>query len=139
MPISQIIEKLEQNPKKLFFIDGAGAILSAFLLAVVIAQLEELFGIPASTLYFLAVFPVIFALYDFFSYQQEKGKAGQFLMGIAVINFLYCCLSIGMAFYHLKTISLLGWAYILGEILIVMTLAIVEFTVAQRMIAKNSL
>ena len=137
MPFKQIIEKVEYNPKKLFLIDGFGAILSAFLLGVVLVKLEGVFGIPSSTLYFLAALPILFAIYDFFCYQKENDKLGQFLKGIAVINLLYCCLSIGFSFYHLGTITSLGWTYILSEILIVMILATVEFKVANRLITKN--
>lgn len=131
MPFKQIIEKFKSNPKQLFLLDGLGAILSAFLLGVVLVRLERLFGIPASTLYFLAAFPVIFAMYDLFCYHQEKNRLGPFLQGISVINLLYCCVSIGFAFYHSGTITGLGWSYILIEIFIVVNLAILEFKVAK--------
>ncbi|MFT5777318.1 MAG: putative flippase GtrA [Crocinitomicaceae bacterium] len=125
------IEKIESNPKKLFLIDGFGAILSAFLLGFVLVKLEKLVGIPTSTLYFLAALPICFALYDFYCYQKESDKLGQFLKAIALLNLVYCCLSIGIAFYHFGTLTNLGWTYILIEVLIVITLAILELKVAK--------
>lgn len=121
-----------ENPKKLFLIDGLGAISSAFLLGIVLVRLETDFGIPASTLYLLAAFPVLFAIYDFFSFQQRKIIPGRLLFGIAIMNLLYCMLSIGFAFYHRQTITLWGWTYIFGEIAIVILLAMVELKVARK-------
>jgi hypothetical protein len=62
MPIKRIVEWSNTNPKKLFLIDGLGALLSAILLGVVLVQLEYLFGIPKSTLYFLASLPCLFTI-----------------------------------------------------------------------------
>lgn len=138
MKLKQIVDKAEFDPNKLFLIDGFGAILSAFLLGVVLVKLERHFGIPSSALYFLAIFPIIFAIYDFYCYRQVSYKRGKFLKGIAVANLLYCCLSIGVLFYHIETITSLGWIYILVEILIVIFLASVELITANRLMNNES-
>ncbi|WP_341214489.1 hypothetical protein [uncultured Wocania sp.] len=130
---SQIIKSIKTNPKKLFLIDGLGAIMSAFLLGIVLVKLERFFGIPSSTLYILAILPIFFAVYDFYSFRKVKTELSKFLKGIAVMNLLYCCLSIGFAFYHSATLTNLGWSYLILEILIVITLAIVELRVANRL------
>jgi len=93
------------SAQNIFLIDGVGALVSAFLLAVVLVQLESYFGIPSSALYFLAVFPVIFAIYDFYCFYNVRNKLDRFLKGIAVANLLYCCLSLGVLFYHLETLT----------------------------------
>lgn len=54
MTIKKILEWGNANPKKLFQIDGLGAILSAILLGIILVRFERFFGIPVSTLYFLA-------------------------------------------------------------------------------------
>ena len=59
-----MLEKFISHPKKLFLIDGLGAILSAFLLGYVLVKLERVFGIPSKTLYFLATLPMFFVIYD---------------------------------------------------------------------------
>ena len=133
----QTIEKFELNPKKLFLIDGIGAILSAFLLGFVLVRLEIFFGIPIPTLYFLATFPIFFAFYDFYCYRKKLDKLGQLLKGIAVLNILYCCLSLGFVLYHFETITSLGITYILLEIIIVFFLAILEIRVAKRLILNS--
>lgn len=83
-----------QHPKELFKIDGIGAILSAVLLGFVLVHFEELFGIPKSTLYFLALLPCFFACYDFYCYFRVNKKSKYFLKGIAFVNLSYCFLSI---------------------------------------------
>ena len=120
------------NPKKLFQIDGLGAVLSAILLGVVLVKLERIFGIPESTLYLLALIPCVFAVYDFYCYYRLKNRLGQYLKGIAFMNLGYCCLSLALALYHWNVITTLGWTYILLEISIIVLLVSVEFRVARK-------
>jgi len=113
-------------------IDGLGAILSAFLLGIVLVRFEALFGIPKSTLYFLALLPCIFAIYDFYCFYLNDTTIKKSLKRIAIANLTYCGLSIGLAFYHIGTIKNLGWIYILIEVLIVVTLALIELRISRR-------
>ena len=123
---------LNENPGKLFLIDGTGAILSAILLGVVLVQLERFFGIPKSMLYLLALLPCIFAVYDFYCYYRVKNRLGQYLKGIAFLNLGYAGLSLALAFYHSDVITNVGWSYVLVEISIIVILASVELNVAKR-------
>ena len=68
MVLKSIIALGIENPKRIFQIDRFGAILSAFLLGIVLVKLENPFGIPKPTLYVLASFPCFFAIYDFYCY-----------------------------------------------------------------------
>ena len=133
MKFEDLITKAELNPKKLFLIDGFGAILSAFLLGVVLVKFEEIFGIPTSVLYFLATIPIFFVIYDVFCYQKHL-KIGLLLKGIAALNILYCCISIGLISCHFSSITILGWTYIIVEIILVSFLAMIEFRVGKRII-----
>ena len=123
--------------KNLFLLDGFGAIVSAFLLGVVLVKFEAYFGIPKKALYVLAALPCFFMLYDFYCYFRVEKNLGKFLKGIAIVNLLYCCLSIGMAFYHQEVITTLGWIYIIIEIIIVVVLSIFELKVAKDDIENN--
>lgn len=129
--MKQILTWGKQNPKELFKIDGIGAIISAVLLGLVLVEFEVLLGIPKNTLYFLALLPCLFALYDFYCYVRIDKKTKLFLKGIALMNVLYCFLSIGLAFYHYSSVTHWGWTYIIVESIIVVSLAIVEFKIAK--------
>lgn len=133
MPFNQIVKKLILNPKKLFLLDGFGALLSAFLLGVILVSFESTFGIPKKTLYLLASFPCFFAVYDFYCYYIIKKNIGFFLITIACVNVLYCFLSIGCAIYHKHTITYFGLVYITLEILIVISLIIVELRAVKKL------
>lgn len=116
--------------RKMILIDGLGALLSAFLLGVVLVNFQSYFGIPKPSLYFLAALPCFFAIYDFICYLKLDKNLGVFLKVIAVLNVLYCILSLGVAFSHRSVITGLGWAYVIGEIIVVTGIAVVEFRVA---------
>ena len=131
MSIEQIIKWGRINPRKLFQIDGFGAILSAVLLGIVLVKLEMVFGIPKLTLYLLASLPCLFAIYDFYCYFKIDKNLGLFLKGIAITNLFYCCLSIGLAIYHKDEITNLGWIYIGVEVVIIVALATIELRVAK--------
>jgi len=138
MLLEHLITKAEQNPKKLFLIDGFGAIISAILLGVVLVRFERIFGIPSSVLYYLAIIPIFFVVYDTYCHQKEHLKTGLLLKGIAVLNLIYCCVSIGLVSYHFNTITNLGWAYIIIEIIIVSFLAMIEFRVGRKIIKAST-
>ena len=133
-----MLEKFISNPNKVFIIDGLGAMLSTFLLGYVSVKFENIFGMPSKTLYTLAALPVFITFYDFYCI-RKKDDLGHFMKGIAIINLTYCCLSILFAFYHLGTITIFGWSYLIIEILILITLAIIEYKVAKRLIKRQHL
>lgn len=131
MGVENIIKWGAKKPRKLFVVDASGATLSAVLLGVVLVKLEHLFGIPRQTLYLLALFPCLFALYDFYCILKEKFSTGAFLQGIALLNLFYSFLSLGLCLCHTEVITPLGWTYIVLEISIVTTLAHVEYRVGK--------
>ncbi len=120
-----------ENPRKLFLLDGAGAILSVFLLGFVLVKLEGFFGIPKNTLYFLTVWPLLFAIYDLYCYCTFNKNWNRYLTVIAIFNLMYCCLSIGLALYHALQITIFGWIYIVVEVMIVIAIAILELKVSK--------
>ncbi|MCG8577371.1 MAG: hypothetical protein MI810_20990 [Flavobacteriales bacterium] len=125
------------NPQQLFLIDGFGALLSAFLLGIVLVQMEDFFGIPEEALYALAILPCFFALYDFYCYRYVRKNQTLFLTIIALINLVYCVFSLGMAFYHSAVISFYGWGYVIGEVMLILMLVILEFKMAKRLRHEN--
>lgn len=61
----KILNQLYQNPRNTFLMDGIGAILSAMLLWLCIAPLENIFGLPKNIALTLS-FPIVaFIVYSF--------------------------------------------------------------------------
>ena len=133
MLFKQLLKKAENDPKKLFLVDGLGALLSAFLLGFILVSFKDDVGMPSGTLYLLAAFPIALAIFDFYCYRKENTTTGIFLKIIALLNVQYCILSLGLALYHRETLTSLGWIYISIEILIILLLSAIEFIVGKQL------
>jgi len=103
------------------------------MLSVVLVQFEGYFGVPISTLYFLAFFPIVFALYDFACCIWIRNNYSASIKAIAIANLLYCFLSIGFVLFHHREITYLGWAYFLIESTIVVILVYIELKTARNL------
>lgn len=121
-----MFEKLTQHPRLIFLIDGLGAALTAFLLSTVLARFEAFFGMPRPVLYWLSGIACLFAMYSFACYFLLKDNWKPFLRVIALANLGYCCLTLGLLFYHAQNLSIWGFAYFLGEIAVIAFLARLE-------------
>ena len=116
MTFQSIVNQMKEEPKKLFLIDGFGALISAFLLGIVLVQYESAFGMPRKELYILSLLAVGFAIYSFTCSWKLPQNWQIYMKTIAVVNSLYCCLTLGLMFYHREVITTLGIVYFLGEI-----------------------
>ena len=112
--------------KLLFLIDGTGALVSAFMLGIVLVRFESYIGMPVQTLHFLAILAVVFAAYSLTCFVLSPQKWRPFLKLIALINSAYCLLTLFLVLYHLDDLSVPGVAYFLIEILIILFLVSVE-------------
>lgn len=129
---NKLIEGLIADPRKIFIFDGFGAVVTAFMLGIVLVKFEFFFGIPSSTLYLLAVIPIFYMIYDAYAYQKSDNQIGSYLKGIATLNLMYCVVSLGFAFYH-EELTIWGWIYVIGEIIIIVILSIFELKVGNRL------
>lgn len=119
------------HPKTLFLLDGLGALLSAFLLGVVLVRLETVFGMPRQVLYPLSFIAFVFAVYSFLNYLRFPVNWRARLKAIAIANLLYCCLTVGLMIYFRQALTLLGWLYFVLEIVVVTILATFELKLAR--------
>ena len=133
MSIKSLIKITHLVPRTIFVIDAFGATLSFFGIFLILTFFQHIFGIPREVLYFLAIFPCIFLLYDFICYFKVKKNLGIYLKIIGSLNILYCVLSIGLALYHHDTVTRFGWVYILLEIVILTPLIYLELKEANRL------
>ena len=115
------------KPKTLFLIDGLGAILSALMLGVVLVHFQNLIGISLRALYVLAFLPCLFMIYSFSCFFFLRDNWSPYLKFIAIVNFLYCLLSIGMMIVHRESLTVIGYIYFIVEIIIVLVIAGIEY------------
>ncbi|URC11414.1 hypothetical protein [Flavobacterium sp. B183] len=126
------IEPMILNSKKIFLIDGLGALFSTLLLGVVLVELEIYFGVPKKTLYLLAVLACLLMASSFASYWFANENWRGCLKIIAFANLLYCGITAGLLLYLYTHLTYLAVFYFLAEIAIILFLARMEFKIASR-------
>jgi uncharacterized membrane protein YuzA (DUF378 family) len=120
------------SPRKLFLIDSLGALVSAIMLGAVLTQFEETFGVPQRILYLLAGIAGLFSIYSFVCFLSNGTNCKPRLKIIAIANLLYCMLTAGLIFSMYDKITGMALIYFLGEISIIISLAVIELKVAAR-------
>ncbi|TXF89771.1 hypothetical protein FUA23_08775 [Neolewinella aurantiaca] len=128
---------MQRSPYRLFLIDGLGAILSAVSLGFILPYFNEYIGLPSTSLYLLAVLPVVFAAYSLACYYLRPVHFQPFLAGIAIANFAYCCLTTTVLLINRHSVTNLGAAYFTAEIIVISVLVYIEWRTAA--IAKRHL
>ena len=131
------IEAFVRNPRKLFLIDGIGALITASFLLAVLRPFEDCFGMPVVALNYLAGIAIAFCFYSAACYHFLKRNHRPYLRVIALGNFLYCALTAALLLIHRELLSVLGWAYFTAEIALVLGLSAVELSVLKRLGSKN--
>lgn len=132
----KIPNMLTFNPKGLFLIDGLGALLTAFLVGIVLRMFEDAFGMPSKFLDFLSVLGGVFAIYSISCYLFVPKNWRIFLRVIAIANLLYCLLTAVLVILLYQQLTILGVIYFIGEILIVIALVYVEWSVSSENIIE---
>ncbi len=121
-----------QEPKRLFLIDGVGALITATLLLAVLAQFQSTFGMPRRVLYLLAGIACIFAVYSLACYFKLRDNWPPFLKAIAMANLAYCVLTLILVFVYRADMTIFGVVYFIAEIFVVSSLAVYELISAHR-------
>ena len=115
----------------MFLIDGLGAIVTAILLSQVLARFETVFGMPQDILWILAGVAACFAVYSISCHLFLEKNEQPYLRGIAVANLFYCLTTLVLVIYLRATLTYLGLAYFIGEMIIILILVRWEFSVAE--------
>lgn len=125
----KILQKLTARPRQLFFIDSMGAMLTALMLGLVLPKLDAFFFMPEKILGILAGIALGFALYSMCCHLFLKKSPRPFLLAILLANAAYCVLSFILLLNHYGELSTWDLLYFAGEILIVLVLVGLEFSV----------
>lgn len=120
------------DPKKLFLIDGMGAIGTASLLLLLPVFFPGIFGLPDSYTQLLGGIAVCFAVYSLYNYVRfNPTRWKPFLTVISIANTVYCVISLGILLLHFQQVTTIGWLYFIGEIAIIILLVIWEMKVCK--------
>jgi hypothetical protein len=124
------LEKMTLNEKNIFLLDGLGAIFSIFLLAVALPAIQPWIGMPLHILYFLAIFPAIYAVYSLSCFRFVNHQDRRWLKAIMWGNSLYCVLTLILVVHHFSQMMKWGIIYFIVEALVLLGLVMIEGKIA---------
>jgi len=128
--INKLIYHLIEKPKTLFLIDSLGAVLTGFILFVIMRQHNEYIGMPKTVLTYLSFTAICFCIYSAACFLFLKERWTAFIRIIGIANLLYCALTIGLFIKYYSSLTIIGTIYFLIEIVIICGLSYVELNVA---------
>lgn len=114
------------SPKKLFLIDGIGALISAFFLGVILVHFHDYFGMPLNVLSYLALIACLFSIYSISCVFLAVDNWKPLLKIISFANTLYAFLTLGIVIYYYQQLTILGFGYFIIELSIVFGLVNIE-------------
>ena len=117
--------------KKVFFIDGIGAIVSTCCL-VTLVYLENISGMPKSYLYLFITVGFISSIYSISCYYLNPINWQKYLRIIAISNVAYCTLTIICIYINASKLTTLGNIYFISEIIIIIALALLELKISRK-------
>lgn len=123
--IDNIVNRLAKKSRSIFLIDGLGATITVLLLLLLVAGCHSFFGMPILVVYILAGMATIFMAYSlgcFFTNQSIT----RFLPLIIIANTVYCTATAVLLVYYHQYLSWAGFAYFIGEILVILALVYIE-------------
>lgn len=125
MQLRKITTFFANHPRKLFFVDAAGALLTAVLLMLLVSNMYNVLGVPPSVSKGLAIVAFFIFVYSISCYFLLQKAWSIFLTVLTCINLLYCVLTLVLICLH-KDITPLGIAYFTIELLIIFLLVYIE-------------
>jgi len=134
--MNQLTDYLTTNPRKLFLIDGIGALLTASNWGFWLVYFQSYFGFPKHILYAFAMVAACYAIYSFACFFIKKENWSPYIRLIAIANLLFVIISFIVAFYFKSDLKPLAWGYIILEGILVAILFRIEMKVASNL-AKN--
>lgn len=127
MNLKYMLSKTINNPKRMFFIDAIGALLTALLLSGILAQFEGVFGMPKYVLYLLSGNAICLFLYSICCHLIITKNWKPWLSTIIILNAIYIMLSIGFVIIYFENLTALGFLYFILEVIIIAMIIILEY------------
>ncbi len=131
--LKNIINHLAHKLKILFLIDSIGALLTAFLLLVILKYFNGYFKMPKAILIYLSIIAIFFSIYSATCFFLLKENWIPFIRIIYIANLLYCILTLGILLNYYSIITTICVIYFLLEIVIICGLVYIEYNVALKL------
>ncbi len=116
---------------KIFLVDALGACVSIVCLFFLYAN-EAMFGMPHYVLCNFILIAACLATYSFSCYFFKPKNWGLYLFIIAILNISYCLFTIYHLVQNAPSITVYGFVYFVGEVIIISLLAFFELKLSQK-------
>lgn len=128
--MNTIIKQFSQNPKQLLIVDSAGALITFVMLLLIGKFFSIQFGLSKTIINILSLAALLIFLYSSTCYLTLRTVRWPVISSVALINSLYCFLTLSLMIYLHSEITLWGILYFSVEIIIIIFLIIIEYKVA---------
>jgi len=96
------------------------------MLGIVLTRFQSFFGMPKQELFYLALGAVAFSIYSLTCFFLFPKNWKPYLQLIAILNILYCCVTLVLVFILKSELTAWGVAYFVGEIILICFIAWME-------------
>lgn len=128
------------TPKRMFLIDGIGALLTASFLALILPHFQEQIGIPTDTLILMGAAGALYSIYSLSCFYFLRQDYAIWLKIIILANLLYCVASAGIVTVYVEQITLLGFVYFALEVCVILAVVALElFVLKSHLFAREAL
>lgn len=134
---NNLIRRLANEPRKLFLLDGIGALASFASLLLIAEYFSGLVGMPRPILQILAGLAACFFVYSSLCFMRLKKNHAPYLQGICLVNSAYCLLTLSLTAYFYPELTAFGVAYFSVEICLICILVYTEWRVF-RLLTKST-
>ena len=102
--------------------DGIGALVSIFLLGVLLPVYQDLIGMPIHILYLLCLAPLVYLVYDSYCFWLVNHRDPKWLKAIILANFFYCFVTGILVVCYFSKLTVWGVAYFCAELVVILGL-----------------
>lgn len=127
---SSLIATLAAHPRWLFILDGAGALVTAAAVGLLLPALPALVGMPAGVLRLLAVAACVVAAWSLTWGVLVPHRWPWGLRVVALMNAAYCAATVACLWRFSDALRVLDWIYFPAELALVAVLVSIEWQVA---------
>ncbi|MCR9163641.1 MAG: hypothetical protein ACE37F_15460 [Nannocystaceae bacterium] len=117
--------------RNVFLFDGLGAIGSTAATCTIAVALQPAFGMPAATLWALVLLAACFVVYSLTCWRR-RAPMRPWLPIVMAANLTYCVVLGGALMAHAPALTRLGTLYFTAEILVIVGVVGLEWTVLRR-------
>ena len=134
-----IFSKLQRkvDASNIFYLDATGAVLSIFLLGILLPKVQNWHGMPINSLYGLCLWAGLCLTYNCCCILFADCSNHKWLLGIMSLNVTYCIITSLLVMHHFAELTSRGVGYFVAEIPVVLGLVLFERSIYKKAFVQS--